>query len=146
MEQIPANRTLQDRLLKERRLAGISDMTVDNIFLPGFIEQYNEKFTVPAAKAENMHRRLNVQAPRLADILCHRKQRHVGRQLTLAYDRRQIILERGELTDQLVGQYVDVYDFADRPLEVRWKGHSLPYRVFSKDQRMSHTAVVEKWK
>jgi hypothetical protein len=26
---------------------------------------------------------------------------------------------------------------------VRWKGHSLPYRVFSKDQRVSHTAVVE---
>jgi hypothetical protein len=23
------------------------------------------------------------------------------------------------------------------------KGHSLPYRVFSKDQRVSHTAVVE---
>jgi hypothetical protein len=84
-----------------------------------------------------------VQVPRLADVLCHREQRHVGQQLTLAYDRRQIILERGELTDQLVGQYVDVYDFADRPLEVRWKGHSLPYRVSSKDQRMSHTAVVE---
>jgi hypothetical protein len=28
-------------------------------------------------------------------------------------------------------------------LEVRWKGHLLPYRVFSKDQRVSHTAVVE---
>jgi hypothetical protein len=26
---------------------------------------------------------------------------------------------------------------------VRWKGISLPYRVFSKDQRVSHTAVVE---
>jgi hypothetical protein len=25
----------------------------------------------------------------------------------------------------------------------RWKGVSLPYRVFSKDQRVSHTAVVE---
>jgi hypothetical protein len=30
-----------------------------------------------------------------------------------------------------------------RPLEVRWKGLSLPYRVFSKDQRVSHTAIVE---
>jgi hypothetical protein len=84
-----------------------------------------------------------VQAPRLADILCHREQRHVGQQLTLAYDRRQIILERSDLTDGLAGQYVEVYDFADRPLEVRWKGHSLPYRVFSKDQRVSHTAIVE---
>jgi hypothetical protein len=28
-------------------------------------------------------------------------------------------------------------------LEVRWKGLLLPYRVFSKDQRVSHTAIVE---
>jgi hypothetical protein len=26
---------------------------------------------------------------------------------------------------------------------VRWKGYSLPYRIFSKDQRVSHTAIVE---
>jgi hypothetical protein len=26
---------------------------------------------------------------------------------------------------------------------VRWKGVSLPYRVFSKDQRVNHTAIVE---
>lgn len=26
---------------------------------------------------------------------------------------------------------------------MRWKGHSLPYRVFAKDQRVSHTAIVE---
>ena len=128
-----ANRTLQDRLVKELRLAGVSDMAAGNMFLPGFVKQFNEKFSVLAAKAENVHRRLNVQASRLADILCHREQRHVGQQLTLAYDRRQIILERSDLADKLAGQYVEIYDFADRPLEVRWKGHSLPYRVFSKD-------------
>ena len=138
-----ANRTLQDRLVKELRLADICDMSAGNAFLPGFMKHFNEKFSLPAAKAENLHRRLNVQAPRLADILCHREQRHVGQQLTLAYDRRQIILERSDLADGLAGQYVEVYDFADRPLEVRWKGHSLPYRVFSKDQRVSHTAIVE---
>jgi hypothetical protein len=43
----------------------------------------------------------------------------------------------------LAGQYVEIYDFADRPLEVRWKGQLLPYRIFSKDQRVSHTAIVE---
>jgi hypothetical protein len=138
-----ANRTLQDRLVKELRIANISDVASGNAFLPGFMDQFNEKFSVPAAKAENMHRRLNVQAPRLADILCHREQRHVSQQLSLAYDRRQIILERSELADKLAGQYVELYDFSDRPLEVRWKGHSLPYRVFSKDKRVSHTAIVE---
>jgi hypothetical protein len=67
----------------------------------------------------------------------------VGGQLTFHYDRKQIILERSEISENLGGQYVELYDFADRPLEVRWKGVSLPYRVFSKDQRVSHTAIVE---
>jgi hypothetical protein len=138
-----ANRTLQDRLVKELRMADICDMSAGNAFLPKFMERFNEKFSVPAAKTENMHRRLNVQASRLADILCHRELRHVSQQLSLAYDRRQIILERGEVADKLAGQYVEVYDFNDRHLEVRWKGYSLPYRVFSKDQRVSHTAIVE---
>jgi len=138
-----ANRTLQDRLVKELRLAGICDMSAGNEFLPAFIERFNEKFALPAAKAQNLHRTLNVQASRLADILCHREQRHVSQQLSLAYDRSQIILDRSELADKLAGHYVEFYDFADRPLDVRWKGHSLPYRVFSKGQRVSHTAVVE---
>jgi hypothetical protein len=138
-----ANRTLQDRLVKALRLAEISDMSAGNAFLPEFMKHYNEKFSLSAVRAEDLHRRLNVQASRLADILCHREQRHVGQQLSLAYNRRQIILERSELADGLAGQYVDIYDFADRPLEVRWKGHLLPYRVFSKDQRVSHTAIVE---
>ena len=59
---------------------------------------------MPAAKIENMHRRLNVQASRLADILCHREQRHVSQQLSLAYDRRQIILERSDTADKPAGQ------------------------------------------
>jgi hypothetical protein len=138
-----ANRTLQDRLVKELRMAGISDMAAGNSFLPEFMRLYNDKFSVPATKTENMHRRLNVQASRLADILCHRELRHVSQQLSLAYDRRQIILERSAVADMLAGQYVELYDFSDRPLEVRWKGHLLPYRVFSKDQLVSHTAIIE---
>jgi hypothetical protein len=35
------------------------------------------------------------------------------------------------------------YDFADGRLEVRWKGQVPPYRVFDKDQRVSHTAIFE---
>ncbi|TCA27995.1 ISNCY family transposase, partial [Rhizobium leguminosarum bv. viciae] len=28
-------------------------------------------------------------------------------------------------------------------LDVRWKGHSLPYKVFDKDQRVTHAAITE---
>ena len=138
-----ANRTLQDRLVKELRLAGVNNIEAGNDFLPGFVQSFNERFAVPAQKLENLHRSLHVKPSQLTDILCHREQRYVGAQLTLSYDRKQIILERSDLADKLAGQYVEVYDFTDRPLEVRWKGHSLPYRVFSKDQRVSHAAIVE---
>jgi hypothetical protein len=92
---------------------------------------------------DNLHRRLTASPDRLSDILCHREQRDVGQQLTLAYDRKQLILDRSALSEDLGGEYVHFYDFADGRLEVRWKGQVLPYRVFSKDQRVSHTAIVE---
>lgn len=107
------------------------------------MERFNRKFSLPPVTSQDEHRRLNVQASRLADILCKRELRHASQQLSLAYDRKQIILERSEVADKLPGQYVEVYDLADRPLEVRWKGHSLSCCVFSKDQRVSHTATVE---
>src|SRR5258707_7946598 len=138
-----ANRTLQDRLVKELRLENVCDIEAGNAFLPKFLQRFNERFALVAAKPENLHRPLNVKPSRLNDILCHREQRHVSEQLTMSYDRKQIILERNDLSEGLGGKYVDLYDFPDGRLEVRWKGHSLPYRIFSKDQRVSHTAVVE---
>ena len=95
------------------------------------------------AKSEDMHRSLSVRGSRLKDILCHREQRHVSEQLAMSYDRKQIILERSPVSEKLSGQDVELYDFPNRPLEVRSKGVSLPYRIFSKDQRVSHTAIVE---
>ena len=60
---------------------------------------------------------------------------------SIAYDRKQIILVRSDVADGLGGKYVAPYHFPDGRLEVRSKGISLPYRTFSKDQRVSHTAV-----
>jgi hypothetical protein len=137
------NRTLQDRLVKELRLDDVCDMQAGNHFLPAFMNRFNEKFSVHAAKPEDLHRRISLSHDRLSDILCHREQRHVGQQLTLAYDRKQLILDRSAVSEELGGQYVDVYDFADGRLEVRWKGQVLPYRIFDKDQRVNHTAIVE---
>lgn len=137
------NRTLQDRLVKELRLAGICDKNAGNAFLPGFIERFNARFSVCPAKPDDLHRPLTVTPTRLSDILCHREQRHVGEQLTLSYQRKRIMLERNDITSGLGGQYVDLYDFPDGRLEVRWKNLPLSYTVFDKDQRVSHTAIVE---
>ncbi len=39
--------------------------------------------------------------------------------------------------------YVETYAYADGRLDVRWKGYSLPYTVFDKDQRVTHAAIIE---
>jgi transposase len=138
-----ANRTLQDRLVKELRLAGISDMEAGNAFLEGFKNRFNAKFAKAPAKPDNLHRALNVEPGRLAEVLCWRENRYVGKQLTFSYERKRIMLEENELSRVLVGKYVDTYAFVDGRFEVRWKGQALPYRVFDMDQRVTHAAVTE---
>ena len=80
---------------------------------------------------------------RLRDILCRREQRYVGQQLTLSFEQKRIMLAQTELTSGLAGRYVDLFVFADGRVDVRWKGLSLPYTVFDKEQRVSQAAIVE---
>src|SRR6185436_17100773 len=51
-----AHATLQDRLVKELRLVGISDREAANAFLPDFIASYNSKFARPPARDRDLHR------------------------------------------------------------------------------------------
>lgn len=124
------NRTLQDRLVKELRLAGICDMEAGNAFLPGFMERYNARFAIIPARSDDLHRPMNLAPDRLQEILCKREQRYVGAQLTFSFERQRIMLEETDVTRGLVGRYVETYAYADGRFDVRWKGHSLPYRVF----------------
>lgn len=137
------NRTLQDRLVKELRLAGIDGMEAGNAFLPGFMEDYNKRFAIVPARPDDLHRPMNLAPDRLAEILCKREQRYVGSQLTFSFERKRIMLEETEVTRGLVGRYVETYAYADGRLDVRWKGYSLPYTVFDKDQRVTHAAITE---
>ena len=51
-----ANRTLQDRLVKELRLHKISSMKEANVFLPSFIADYNLRFAKVSKDILNAHR------------------------------------------------------------------------------------------
>ncbi len=72
------NRTLQDRLIKDLRLEGICDMDDGNTFLPRFMARYNQQFAIVPARADDLHRPLNLAPDRLKEILCKREQRYVG--------------------------------------------------------------------
>lgn len=138
-----ANRTLQDRLVKELRLAGISDMHAGNAFLPAFMARYNARFAKAPRRPNNLHRALNVEPDRLRDILCLRDERHVDGNLTLRYDHKRISLTETEVSRGLAGKYVDTFEYPDGRLELRWKGITLPYTAFDRDQRVTHAAITE---
>jgi hypothetical protein len=137
-----AHATLQDRLVKELWLAGISDREAANAFLPGFIARYNSKFARPPMRDQDLHRPLEGMND-LGDILCWRETRRVSRQLMVHYNRMKFTLHPTEITARLVGQRVEIYDFPDGRLEIRWRGLPLAYAVFDKLQRVEHAAIVE---
>lgn len=138
-----ANRTLQDRLVKELRLAGVSSMEDGNLFIQGFMERYNAKFAKAPIKPDNLHRALNIEPDRLAEVFCLRDKRYVTKDLTLKYDRKRIKLEVNDLTPGLVGKYVDVYELADGRIQARAKGVALPHTTLNPDRRITHAAITE---
>ncbi|MBN8190513.1 ISNCY family transposase, partial [Salipiger thiooxidans] len=93
-----ANRTLQDRLVKELRLAGVCDMAAGNAILPRFLARHNAKFAKAPLRADNLHRSLNMEPERLREILCFRDERYVTRQLAFSYERQRIILAENDIT------------------------------------------------
>lgn len=137
-----AHHTLQDRLVKELRLAGIRTIEAANAFLPGFVAHYNTRFAKPPAHDKDLHRLLDPRQD-LDQILCWREQRKVSHQLVVNYNQMKLTLASQGLAVRLRGKMVEIYDFPDGRLEVRWKGRSLPYTAFDKLQRVSHAAIVE---
>ena len=135
-------RTLQDRLVKEMRLAGISDRRRPTLSCRALSKATTASSLEPPARHQDLHRPLEGMND-LGDILCWRETRRVSQQLVVHYNRMKFTLHPSEITARLVGQTVEIFDFPDGRLEIRWKGLPLAYEVFDKLQRVSHAAIVE---
>ena len=131
--------TLQDRLVKELRLAGISTVTAANAWLPGFITGYNARFGRQPQNAKDLHRPLT-SADNLDEILVWREERTVTLNLTLHYDRMMLMLDPTPLARGLAGKKVEV---VNGRFAIRFNGTALPFRVFDKIQTVEPGAIVE---
>lgn len=80
------NQTMQDRLVKELRLAGISDIETANKFLPGFVEKHNKKFAVEPKDKNDAHRPLNISDEELNLIFSIQTTRTASKSLELSYE------------------------------------------------------------
>ena len=134
--------TLQDRLVKELRLANIATIAAANAWLPVFIADYNRRFARPPLNAKDLHRALSA-GDNLDEILAWREQRTVTHNLTLHYDRMMLILDPTPLARTLARKTVEVVNYPDGRFAVRHMGTNLPFRVFDKIRTIEPGTIVE---
>src|SRR5215207_3728846 len=137
-----AHKTLQDRLVKELRLAGIGTIEAANAFLPAFMADYNRRFAKPAANGKDLHRPLRA-GDDLEDAFAWKEERTLSRALTLQYDKVVFVLAPTDQAKAAIGKRVSVLDYPDGRLAIRYKGVELAYRTFDKLRQVSQAEIVE---
>lgn len=121
--------TLQDRLVKELRLAGISDITAANVFLQEvFLPAYNTRFCVTPASEADVHRPLSPEED-LAAILSVRSTRYVNKDFTIRFKNQWLQLTKVQPTLVLPGHQVLIEQRLDNSLHVRLKDWYLHYEL-----------------
>jgi hypothetical protein len=137
-----AHQTLQDRLVKELRLLGISTIEAANAFMPKFIAQYNRQFAKSPRGSHDTHRPIRKDED-LDSIFAWREQRRLTQNLALHYERKMYLLIDIPAHRRLIGKYLDVYQFPDGRIEIRAAGTSLPYCEYDKLVEIDQGQVVE---
>jgi hypothetical protein len=137
-----AHKTLQDRLVKELRLAGASTLADGNALLPAFIADFNARFGKPPANKKDLHRPLRA-GDDLEDAFAWKEERRLSQALTLQYDKVIFIVEPSEPAKAAIGKYVTVFDYPDGRLAIRHNGVDLAYRTFDKVRQVDQGAVAD---
>ncbi len=136
-----ANKTLQDRLVKEFRLQGVCSIEAGNAALPAFMAAYNARFAKVAADGQDMHRPV-AGTDDLDTAFSWQEERTVSGSLTLQYEKVLFLLQPNDLTRGLARKRVVVHDFPDGRFEIRHQGQALPYLAFGKGRQVAQGSVV----
>src|ERR1700683_2096435 len=120
--------TLQDRLVKEMRLAGIESIEAANHFLElRFIPEWEQRFTVAARNARNAHRRLGPEH-HLEEILSVRVARKVSPDHTVSWEGNRWGVVREDVCAGLRGAAVEIERRLDGSHWLRYRGRYLHLR------------------
>jgi transposase len=131
-----ANQTLQDRLVKEMRLLGISSIEAGNEYVQVYIQEFNRRFSVVPRGSHDAHRPLQ-PTDDLDRSLTKQETRILSKNLTFQYKKvvYQIITSRPSYA--LRKARVTVCENALGNISVLYKGHSLAFSVFHKQQHQA---------
>jgi hypothetical protein len=143
-----AHKTLQDRLVKELRLAGVCTLAEGNALVPAFMADYNARFAKPPASKKDLHRPLRTgddleDVFAWEDVLAWKEERTLSQALPLQYDKVIFILEPSEEAKAAIGKRVSVLDYPDGRLAIRYNGVALAYRAFDKVRRVNQGPIAD---
>jgi hypothetical protein len=117
--------TLQDRLVKEMRLAGVATCAEANRFLDRYLRTHNRRFMKEPLRPQDLHRPVP-KSLNLDDIFCLQGIRTVNNGYIIKWTSRTFVLPRPSLT--LRRQKVVVREWFNGRLSIRFKGKELEYK------------------
>jgi hypothetical protein len=134
------NQTLQDRLIKEMRLAGISDMDRANTWLPGYIKDFNRRFAVVAKDTADAHLAYSGTQAELLRTLSVQVAKTLSKNLSCQHENQLLQVATTGTGLGLRGAKVTIHQHFDGSRELLWKKRRLTYGVMDKPQRQSPVA------
>jgi len=123
--------TLQDRLVKELRLAGISTIEQANVFLESYLPAYNAGFAVKPLRKINLHRPVPKHL-NLEEIFCVKEFRTIGNGFTFHWRNRSFLIKAPSIT--MKKQRVCIMEHFDGKITLKLKNKCLAFQeVTEKD-------------
>ena len=129
-----ANQTLQDRVVKEMRLRGISDMAAGNAYLPEFMADFNRRFAAAPRNPEDAHRAVLRDAAELDLIFCEHHRRKLTKILTIRFECREYQMTGRGKGYRLHGAEVTARKAFDGSVTVLREGRELPARLLARGE------------
>lgn len=126
-----ANKTLQDRLVKEMRLDNINSLEQANDWLPGFVNDYNQRFAVEPHDQTDAHRTSLPSEEHLQRILSQQSTRILSKQLELSYQNQLFQIQTKTPAYSMRKAKVTVCDHHGH-ITLLYKGQALPYKRLNK--------------
>jgi len=134
-----SNQTHQDRLVKELRLRGISDIKTANAYLPTYIQEHNKRFAVEAHSDENAHRRTLPTNDILDLIFSYQYDRILSKNLELSYNNVIYQIKTPTKGYRLRHSTVTVCEDLNGIITILHNGKKLD---FTRHERAKHNAEV----
>lgn len=136
--------TLQDRLVKELRLANISTVEEGNQFLKEFIPKFNSRFSVRAKKNGDVHRLLSQEEKQsLGSILSIKSQRRINNDFTIQFKNHFYQLEEIQPLTVRPKEKVRVEEHLDNTVHFSIRGKKLKYfTLLQKPQKIAKQPVI----